>query len=108
MTRSPRSLGPRAAAIGLILVAGLVLLWWLPFRESLIALVAWVAAHPVGGRVAFVAAFVVCAILLVPASLLVMSGGFLFGPLQGILIVSVATLAGALASLLVARGIGRH
>ena len=44
---------------------------------------------------------------MVPGSLLFMCGGFLFGLSQGVPLVSIATVSGAVAALLVARGLGR-
>ncbi len=64
-------------------------------------------AGPLGPLV-FVAAYVVATVLLVPASLLTIAAGFLFGPVLGTAVVSAASTAGAAAAFLVGRALGRE
>ncbi|KAL4419775.1 hypothetical protein ABPG75_007009 [Micractinium tetrahymenae] len=64
-------------------------------------------AGPLGPLV-FVAAYVVATVLLVPASLLTVGAGFIFGPVLGTAVVSVASTAGASAAFLVGRSLGRE
>lgn len=107
MTEQPASLRGRAVAASLFFALLLAALWLLPLEAWLIDMLAWVQLHPLAGRLVYLLVFTVCSVLMVPGSLLVMSGGFLFGLVQGVPIVSVATVLGAVAALLVARGIGR-
>ncbi len=107
MSRAPAALGGRALALALFLALLLAVLWFLPLRAWLFQLLAWVQLHPVAGRFAYLALFTIFTVLMVPGSLLVMCGGFLFGLVQGVLLVSVATVLGAVAALLVGRGLGR-
>jgi uncharacterized membrane protein YdjX (TVP38/TMEM64 family) len=107
MTDQPASLRGRALAASLLLALMLAALWLLPLEAWLLEMLAWVQQHPVAGRLVYLVLFSVGSVLMVPGSLLVMCGGFLFGLWQGFLLVSVATVLGALAALLVARGIGR-
>ena len=59
------------------------------------------------GPVIFVAAYVAATVLLVPGSLLTLAAGFLFGPVLGTAVVSVASTAGASAAFLVGRYLAR-
>jgi uncharacterized membrane protein YdjX (TVP38/TMEM64 family) len=107
MKALPVTLGPRALGAALLLILLVALLWWLPLRDWLFAVLDWVRLHPFLGRAVYLLVFVVATVLMVPGSLLVMSGGFLFGLVQGVLLVSLAVVLGATAALLVARGFGR-
>lgn len=59
------------------------------------------------GPLVFVCAYVLASVLLVPASLLTLAAGFLFGPVLGTAVVSVASTAGASAAFLVGRYLAR-
>lgn len=59
------------------------------------------------GPVVLGAAYVPAAILFVPGSLLTLGAGFLFGPVQGTLVVSLGSTAGAAAAFIVARRVAR-
>lgn len=107
MSLLPRSLGGRALALALCLAALAAALWTLPVRDLLAATLDWVRLHPLAGPALYVLVVIVGSVLLVPGSVLVMAGGFLFGVLQGWLLVSVAVVLGATAALLVGRGLGR-
>lgn len=59
------------------------------------------------GPLIFIAAYVAATVLLVPGSVLTLAAGFLFGPLLGTAVVSVASTAGAAAAFLVGRYVAR-
>ena len=107
MLRSPRSLGSRALLIGLAFLVCAALIWFLPVRDGMLVALQWVEAHPAEGKAGFLALFIVATVLMVPGSLLVMAGGFLFGVGEGIAIVSVAVTLGGTAALFVSRYLGR-
>ncbi|RMF98275.1 MAG: TVP38/TMEM64 family protein [Gammaproteobacteria bacterium] len=108
MIRRLRSLGPAGLLAGCLFLALAAALWLLPLRHWLDAAVLWIQAHPAGGRGLFLLLFVAGAVAMVPGSLLVMSGGFLFGLIDGVLLVSLAVTLGATAALLIGRRLGRR
>lgn len=59
------------------------------------------------GPLLFIFAYAAAAVLLVPGSLLTVAAGFLFGPLLGSAVVSVAATAGAAAAFLIGRYLAR-
>ena len=107
MNRLPRSLGVRAMLLALLLAGLAALLWGLPLLDWLTAMLGWVQANPFAGAVLYLLVFILGCVCMVPGSIMVMTGGFLFGLVKGAALVSVAVLLGATAALLVARGIGR-
>lgn len=79
----------------------------LPLRDWLEVSAAWIDGNPVTGRLLFVAAVVVLSVLMVPGSLLMMSGGFLFGLGAALPLVSIGIGLGAGAAALVTRTLAR-
>lgn len=65
-----------------------------------------VAAGPAGPLI-FIGAYAVAAVALIPASLLTLAAGYLFGPLAGTAVVSAASTLGAAAAFLIARSAAR-
>jgi hypothetical protein len=63
----------------------------------------WVALAGPLGPVVFILLYGVAAVLLIPASVLTISAGFLFGPLMGTIVVSIASTFGAGLSFLIGR-----
>lgn len=63
----------------------------------------WVAAAGPLGPVVFILLYGLAAVFLIPASVLTISAGFLFGPLMGTIVVSIASTFGAAMSFLIAR-----
>ena len=66
-----------------------------------------VAAAGALGPVLFIGAYTVATVFLIPASLLTVGAGFLFGPVLGTIIVSIASTLGATAAFLVGRYLAR-
>jgi uncharacterized membrane protein YdjX (TVP38/TMEM64 family) len=92
---------------GLFLAVILVAVWTLPLEAWLDAASGWIDAHPLQGRALFVVAFVVGVTLMIPGSVLFMSGGYLFGFLEGFPLVAICTGLGAAAAYLIGRTIAR-
>ncbi|CAI7925614.1 unnamed protein product, partial [Closterium sp. NIES-54] len=65
------------------------------------------AAGPLGGAVYFTAAYAIAAVLLVPASILTLAAGYLFGAARGTAITLIAATLGASVAFLVARYVAR-
>ena len=67
----------------------------------------WVKGLGVWGPVAFIAGYVVAAVLFIPASLLTLAGGAIFGLTKGVMIVFLAAVLGSSAAFLVSRYVAR-
>lgn len=66
-----------------------------------------IAGAGAAGPLIFIAAYVAATVLLVPGSVLTLAAGFLFGPVLGTAVVSLASTAGAAAAFLVGRYLAR-
>jgi len=67
----------------------------------------WVKGLGVWGPVAFIAGYVVAAVLFIPGSLLTLAGGAIFGLTNGVMIVFLAAVLGSSAAFLVSRYVAR-
>lgn len=85
------------------LTAFFVAAWHLPMRESIEHLIEWAQANPRISWAAFILAYAIAAVCMVPGSLLTMAAGILFGPALGLALVSVASTLGAACAFLVGR-----
>ena len=95
-------------AAGLAIVASLIVLWRLvPVASLLIRLVEWVRAAGTLGVVVYALSYVLATVLLLPASLLTLAAGFIWGPIRGTALVSPTSVVAATAAFLVGRSIGR-
>jgi uncharacterized membrane protein YdjX (TVP38/TMEM64 family) len=74
--------------------------------ETITAFLEWVQSAGLWGAVLFSLAYIPAAILFVPASILTLAAGFVFGVAQGTVIVSLGSTAGAAAAFVVARTLG--
>lgn len=109
MTAESSQSGRRRLLIGGALLAGiLVAVWTLPLEAWLDSANTWIDANPVQGRALFVLAFVAGATMMVPGSVLFMSGGYLFGFVEGFPLVAISTALGASSAYLVGRTIARE
>ena len=72
-------------------------------KETLAAFLEWVQRIGPSGAVLFGAAYVPAALLFVPASLLTLGAGFVFGVVKATIIVSLGSTAGAAAAFFVSR-----
>ena len=82
------------AALG-ILAAAVIGARVLPLAEWTVRLVEVVRESGAWGIALFAAIYVVCTVALIPASVLTMAAGFVYGPLYGLLVVVPAATLGA-------------
>jgi uncharacterized membrane protein YdjX (TVP38/TMEM64 family) len=75
-------------------------------RDTIAAFLEWVQRAGLWGALLFGLAFIPAAVLLVPASVLTLGAGFVFGVAKGTVIVSLGSTAGAAAAFIVARTAG--
>ena len=93
-------------AVGLV-VGLAVLRAYLPLGEWLQTFNTWVAGLGPSGMIVFVSVYVIAAVLFLPASLLTIAAGFLFGLLEGTILVSVGSTFGAASAFLISRYFAR-
>lgn len=87
-----------------VLLVGVVAL---PVADTVMRVLAWIQQHPAIAWAAFAVTYVVASVLLLPASILTLAAGFLFGLPLGVALVSVSSVAGAAAAFLVGRFLAR-
>jgi len=92
-----------ALAVAVLIAAG----WALPFRDWLSAFGEWIAGLGPEAYVLYAAVYVVVTVLLLPAWLMTIAAGFLFGLLPGVAVVSIGSTFGAAAAFLIARHLAR-
>ena len=90
-----------------LLVTMIVALSVLPVDEWLELASVWIEDNPLPGRILFVTGCVVLTAMMVPGSILMLCGGFLFGLKLGIPMVSMGIGLGAFAGALVSRTLAR-
>lgn len=100
--------GLKPLLLGLVLLALLAVVWTSPIGEWLAFGVAWIEQHPRLSWLAFIAIYVVAAVLVVPGSVLTLGAGFVFGLPLGIVLVSIGSVLGAAAAFLVGRFFARE
>ncbi|KAH7619254.1 hypothetical protein Ndes2526B_g06212 [Nannochloris sp. 'desiccata'] len=76
-------------------------------QDAVSGLEAAIAAAGPLGPILFIGAYVIATVFLIPASVLTVAAGFLFGPISGSIVVSIAATLGATAAFLVGRYIAR-
>jgi uncharacterized membrane protein YdjX (TVP38/TMEM64 family) len=88
-------------------VAVAAALFLLPLDRWLLALVETMRAAGAGGALLYVVAYVVACVLFLPGSVLTLAAGFAYGPVQGTLLVMVASMLGATAAFVLGRTVLR-
>ncbi|MBN1237668.1 MAG: TVP38/TMEM64 family protein [Gammaproteobacteria bacterium] len=93
--------------LALVLLGLLIVIAISPVGEWLALGVGWVEQHPRLSWLAFIATYIVAAVLVVPGSVLTLGAGFVFGLPLGVLLVSIGSVLGAAAAFLVGRFFAR-
>src|SRR5260370_8083 len=75
-------------------------------RDTIAAFLEWVQGAGLWGALLFGLAYIPAAVLFVPASVLTLGAGFVYGVAKGTVIVSLGSTAGAAAAFIVARTVG--
>jgi uncharacterized membrane protein YdjX (TVP38/TMEM64 family) len=91
------------------IAAGLcALAWWLKRSELLVGVIDWIRGVGAWAPLAFITLYVLAAVAGVPASVLTLGAGILFGFLQGVVCVFTAAMTAAIFSFLVSRHFARE
>jgi uncharacterized membrane protein YdjX (TVP38/TMEM64 family) len=91
----------------LAVIALLIAAFFLPVKAWLAQLLTWIDAHREIAWLSFIGAYVVACVLLLPGLILTIAAGALFGLLQGVVLVSLASVAGATAAFFIGRTFAR-
>lgn len=105
---SPRSSWFRWLGMGLVFLTMVVALWVLPVESWLQSARTWVQAHGFAGAILYVAGFAIGSAVLVPGSLLIMMGGYMFGLWEGVGLVLFGVMFGSVLSALLSRTLLRQ
>jgi len=90
--------------IGLFMALGL----WVPYEELLTELSLFVGENRATARTVYCLVYVIAVVFLVPGSVLTLLGGFLFGIVEGVILVSLSSLVGASFAFLLGRYFARE
>ena len=94
-------------SLAVMVVGMLVAVVLLPVAEWLTLGITWVETHPTLAWIAYVATYIVATVLVIPASILTLAAGFVFGLPLGVVLVSIGSVLGASAAFLVGRFFAR-
>ena len=90
-----------------VLVALVALGRLLPYREAIESFGRWIAGLGPAAYVLFVVAYVLVTVLMMPAILLTLTAGFVFGLGPGVAVTAIGATCGCAASFLIARHLAR-
>ena len=93
--------------LAVMIVAMLSAVALLPVTEWLAIGVAWIESHRTIAWIAYVTAYIVATVFVIPASIFTLAGGFVFGLPLGIMLASVGSVLGASVAFLVGRFLAR-
>jgi uncharacterized membrane protein YdjX (TVP38/TMEM64 family) len=97
----------RLAAAVLLLAVMVAVAVGLPLASWAAGAAAWAQGHRETAGALFVAVYVLAAVLIVPASILTLAAGYLFGLPLGVALTSVGSVLGAMAAFVVGRFVAR-
>lgn len=85
-----------------------VLSFFLPYERVFMALTIFVEEHRAIARILYFAVYVVAVVFIVPGSILTLLGGFLFGVVEGFVLVSISSVTGACLAFIIGRYFARQ
>jgi len=97
----------RALMLAIALLALLAAAAYLPIDDWMERMIEWAQANPRAAKAAFVLAFVIAAVCMVPGSLLMLAGGIVFGVAQGLPLAWLGSTLGAICAFLTGRFLAR-
>jgi uncharacterized membrane protein YdjX (TVP38/TMEM64 family) len=83
-------------------------LWLLPIKPWLLALLQWTAAHREQAWTLFILTYVIATVCFLPATILTLAAGAIFGLVTGSVLVSIGSTLGATAAFFVGRSVARQ
>lgn len=97
----------RALAIGSVVAAVALAVWFLPLGRWTTSLAEYARDTGPAGVAVFFVAYVVSTVALLPGSILTLAAGFAYGPVWGLALASPASVAGATCAFLLGRTVLR-
>lgn len=91
----------------IVLAALMVASYVFPVKEWWIFFIEWIQANPEIASVAYVVAYILATVLMIPGSIITLAGGYVFGVIYGSVLVSIASCTGALIAFLLGRTVLR-
>ena len=92
-----------ALAAALLILAGL----GLPIREMAESIFGWIQGNPNISWLVFLGVYILATVLLLPGSVLTIGGGWIFGFVEGLVVVSLSSTLAASCSFLIGRYLAR-
>lgn len=89
--------------ISLIITALVTASFIWPIHEWMLSIISWVQASGVWGVLAFAIIYITAAVMLIPASILTLGAGFIYGPFWGTLLVSPVSVTAAFIAFSISR-----
>lgn len=99
---------PRVLTLLALLAVGVALAWLLPVKQWLLVLLQWTAMHREQAWALYIAAYVLATVCFVPATILTLAAGAIFGIVTGSVLVSIGSTLGATAAFYVGRSLARE
>ena len=94
--------------LAVVVIAGVVVLArFIPLRQIFLDALAWISGLGPIGPLVYILLYIVACVLMVPGSILTLGAGFLFGVIEGSVVVSVGSTLGATCAFLVGRYLAR-
>lgn len=93
--------------LGLILIFLVVVSFFLPVKDYIIAVLEWTQGLGFWGPVVLAIFYILACVLLLPGGIITLAAGFMFGVVTGTITVSVGSTLGASAAFLVGRTFAR-
>jgi uncharacterized membrane protein YdjX (TVP38/TMEM64 family) len=90
-------------SLAVMVVIMLVIVALAPVTEWLTLGITWIQTHRALAWVVYIATYIVATVFVVPASILTLAAGFIFGLPLGVVLVSIGSVLGASAAFLVGR-----
>lgn len=89
--------------LSILIITLLVVSYVWPIHEWMLVVISWVQESGIWGAIAFSIIYIVSAVLLMPASILTLGAGFIYGPFWGTLLVSPVSVIAAFAAFSLSR-----
>jgi len=95
--------GTKALILVILILVCVILIILFDVQQYLLALIEWIEGLGFVGRLIYAFVYMLATILFVPGSILTLGSGFLFGLVQGVLVVAVGATLGAVGAFIVGK-----
>ena len=81
--------------------------WFAQLQQQLVSLLEWIEGLGAIAPIVFILAYIVITVAFLPASIVTLGAGFVFGVVQGSILVFIGAMLGATAAFLIGRFVAR-